>query len=121
MDTRGIGFVGTHTTAGEEMGHFLQDILGLAPTPVEGTGAAFYAFPNGDVFGVAAREEGDPARRTIGFVVNNLDAAVKELHAAEIETDAVAENARWRYVHFTAPDGMLYELAEERNPEPPGP
>jgi hypothetical protein len=28
--------------------------------------------------------------------------------------DEVAENARYRYMHFRAPDGQLYELVEER-------
>jgi len=31
-----------------------------------------------------------------------------------VETDGISENARWRYTHFRAPDGRLYELVEER-------
>jgi len=30
-------------------------------------------------------------------------------------TDGINENARWRYTHFRAPDGKLYELVEERS------
>ena len=46
--------------------------------------------------------------------VDDLDAAVAEFRAAEVETDGVGENARWRYTHFRMPDGKLYELVEER-------
>lgn len=42
------------------------------------------------------------------------DQAIAELHAAGVETDGVAENARWRYTHFRMPDGKLYEFVEER-------
>ena len=60
----------------------------------------------------APREE--DAARTIGFVVDDLDLAIAELHAAGVETDGLNENARWRYTHFRMPDGKLYELVEER-------
>ena len=52
-------------------------------------------------------------RRTIGFLVADLDAAIEELHAAGVETDGIGRNARWRYTHFRMPDGKLYELVEE--------
>jgi glyoxylase I family protein len=53
------------------------------------------------------------AERTVGFLVDDLDAAVEELRAAGIETDdEVSVNERWRYLHFRAPDGQLYELVE---------
>ena len=58
--------------------------------------------------------DGDVAERSVGFLVRDLDGAVAELHAAGVETDGIAENARWCYTHFRAPDGKLYELAEER-------
>jgi len=45
-------------------------------------------------------------------LVADLDEAIAELAAAGVATDAPAENARERYVHFTAPDGHLYELVE---------
>jgi len=50
----------------------------------------------------------------IGFLVDDLDGAVAELHAAGVETDGIAGNARRRYTHSGAPDGKLYELVEER-------
>ena len=33
---------------------------------------------------------------------------------AGIETDGISKNDRYRYTHFRAPDGRLYELVEER-------
>ena len=114
MQLRGIGFVGSHTAARAEMGAFLRDVLGLEPTAVDGIGADLFALPDGDVFAVASLPEDGVAERTIGLLVTDLDTAIDELHAAGVETDGIAENARWRYTHFRAPDGRLYELVEER-------
>ena len=97
------------------MGVFLRDVLGLTPLEVDGVGAEIFALGNGDVLGVAPPYEEDGfAGRTVGLIVDDLDAAIEELHAAEVETDGISENARWRYTHFHAPDGKLYELVEER-------
>ena len=115
MEIRGIGFVGSHTPAHDEMESFLQDVLGLAPVTVDGVGAMLFAAANGDVLAVAPPyEEDDAGERTVGLVVGDLDEAIRELHAAGVETDGINENARWRYTHFRAPDGKLYELVEER-------
>ena len=114
MEIRGIGFVGSHTPAHVEMSRFLQDVLGLTPMVVDGVGADLFALANGDVFGVASLPDDSVAERTIGLLVDDLDGAVAELHEAGVETDGIAENARWRYTHFRAPDGRLYELVEEQ-------
>lgn len=117
MEIRGIGFVGSFTPAHDEMSSFLRDVLGLRPITVDGVSATLFAATNGDVLGVARPDEGDGApERTIGLMVDDLEAAIAELHAAGVETDGINENARWRYTHFRAPDGKLYELVEERLP-----
>jgi glyoxylase I family protein len=91
-------------------------VLGLAPIAVDGVGAALFAAMNGDVLAVALPYEEDrPGERTVGLIVGDLDEAIRELHAVGVETDGVNENARWRYTHFRAPDGKLYELVEERS------
>jgi len=114
LEIRGIGFVGSHTKAHGEMSSFLRDVLGLQPITVDGVGAELFAAGNGDVFAVAPLSEEDGAtERTIGFLVDDLDGAIAELHAAGVETDGIGENARWRYTHFRMPDGKLYELVEE--------
>ena len=118
MEIRGIGFVGSHTRAHAEVGAFVRDVLGLTPIAVDGVGAELFAARDGDVFAVAPLyEEDDAAERTVGFVVEDVDAAIAELHAAGVETDGISENARWRYSHFRMPDGKLYELVEERAAE----
>ncbi len=115
MEIRGIGFVGSHTPAHREMGSFLRDVLGLTPVTVDGVGATLFAAANGDVLAVAPPDEGDAVgERTVGLIVGDLDEAIRELHAAGVETDGISENARWRYTHFRPPDGKLYELVEER-------
>lgn len=116
VEIRGIGFVGSHTDAHEEMSSFLGDVLGLRPIAVDGVGATLFTTTNGDVLAVARPDEEDgAAERTIGLIVDDVDAAAAALHAAGIETDGITENARWRYTHFRAPDGKLYELVEERS------
>jgi len=116
MEIRGIGFVGSRTDAHEEMSSFLRDVLGLHPITVDGVGATLFTATNGDVLAVARPyEEDGAAERTIGLLVDDVDAAAAELHAAGVETDGINENARWRYTHFRAPDGKLYELVEERS------
>jgi hypothetical protein len=116
MEIRGIVFVGSHTPAHEEMGSFVRDVLGLARIDVEGVGATLFATKGGDVLAVAPPyEENGAGERTIGLLVDDLAGAVTELHAAGVETDGISENARWRYTHFRAPDGKLYELVEERD------
>jgi hypothetical protein len=110
---RGIGFVGTHTPERAAMSGFARDVLGLTPAVVEGSAADMFALPSGDVFAVASLHEGDGvAERTVGFIVDDLESAVGELHAAGVETDGISENDRYRYTHFRAPDGRLYELVE---------
>jgi glyoxylase I family protein len=119
MEIRGIRFVGTHSPAHEEMCSFVRDVLGLTPIEIEGVGATLFATTGGDAFAVAPPYEKDGVgERTVGLLVEDLDAAVAELHAAGVETDGVSENARWRYTHFYAPDGKLYELVEERDLAP---
>jgi glyoxylase I family protein len=61
---------------------------------------------------VADADESD-GKRTVGFRVANLDVAIVELRAADVEVDnTIAANERFRYVHFRAPHGRLYELIE---------
>jgi catechol 2,3-dioxygenase-like lactoylglutathione lyase family enzyme len=95
------------------MSAFARDVLGLTPLAVGGSTADMFELRNGDTFAVAPLDD-SPAERTVGFLVDGLAAALDELHAAGIETDGIHENHRYRYTHFRAPDGRLYELVEER-------
>ncbi len=58
--------------------------------------------------------------RSLGFLVGDIEEAVRELRAAGAAVDDdISGNARDRYVHFRAPDGHLYELVERRPGAPP--
>jgi catechol 2,3-dioxygenase-like lactoylglutathione lyase family enzyme len=113
VDILGLVFAGTATHRRSEMARFVELTLGLRR--VEEAGADMFVLPDGTRFAVAdEREQGLGTSRTIGFLVSDLDTAVAELRAAGIEVDEPAENERHRYAHFTAPDGELYELVQER-------
>lgn len=112
VDVRGLVFVGTRTPASAAMSAFVRDVLGLVPRG--GAGAAFFDLPDGSSFAVQRTEDLEPAERTVGFLVDDLDAAVTALHAAGVATDAVAHTETQRFVHFRAPDGQLYELVQQR-------
>ena len=86
---------------------------GGCPHPVvEGTD--FIDLPDGTTFAVTGSDDGT-AGRTVGFLVDDLDAAVAELRSAGVATDdEVSSNDRERYVHFWAPDGHRYELVQPR-------
>jgi glyoxylase I family protein len=114
MRITGITFVGTRTGARPEMAAFLRDVLGLAPAaPTAGMDAEVFDLPDGSSFAVtSAGPDDDP--RTIGLSVDDIDEAWARLRAAGVATDdAVTTNDRFRYLHFRAPDGQLYELVEE--------
>jgi catechol 2,3-dioxygenase-like lactoylglutathione lyase family enzyme len=84
----------------------------LPQIEVAGVEADLFSLPDGSSFAVASRGGMGESSRSLGFLIADLDEAIAELAAAGVATDAPAENARERYVHFTAPDGHLYELVE---------
>jgi glyoxylase I family protein len=110
----GLVFAGTATGRREEMTRFLTDVLGLAPASVEGASADMFELPDGSTFAVSGPRELGETSRTLGFLVADIDAAVAGLRSAGCAVDDPVENARFRYAHFHAPDGHLYELVERR-------
>ena len=112
MQILGLVFAGTATDRRPEMAAFARDVLGLEPVAVEGASAEMFALPDGSMFAVAGPRELGETSRTLGLLVADLDKAVAELAAAGVAVDEVATNALFRYVHFRAPDGALYELVE---------
>jgi catechol 2,3-dioxygenase-like lactoylglutathione lyase family enzyme len=112
MRILGLAFAGTSTGERSLMSEFLQAAFGLGTVGVSGVDADLFDLPDGASFAVAdAGKMG--AERSIGFLVEGLEEAVGRLRALGIEVDAeISANERWRYVHFRAPDGHLYELME---------
>ena len=117
MQILGICFAGTSTPQRPAMSAFISGILGLPVRNVDGVEADLFALPDGSSFAVASPGGMGQSARSLGFLVASLDEAVAELHAAGVSTDAPAVNSWERYVHFTAPDGNLYELVERIAPE----
>ena len=116
MDVQGIVFAGTGTSARSQMAAFVRDVLGLVPTEVAGVEADLFDLPDGSSFAVASAGGMGETERSIGFLVDDIETAVRELRAAGSEVDGeVSGNARERYVHFRAPDGQLYELVQRRS------
>jgi 4-hydroxyphenylpyruvate dioxygenase-like putative hemolysin len=98
------------------MAQFVSEVLGLTPRHVAGVEADLFVLPDTSSFAVASPGGMGQSARSVGFLVADLEEAVADLNAAGVATDAAASNGRERYVHFTAPDGQLYELVER----PPG-
>ncbi len=66
-------------------------------------------------FAVASPHGMGATERSVGFLVDDVEEAVADLTSAGVTVDAhVSSNERDRYVHFTAPDGQVYELVERR-------
>ena len=111
MQLLGLVFAGTATHRRQEMADFVVHVLGLSQVTVGGVDAEFFALPDGSHFAVAAeRAPGAGTSRTIGFLVDDVDAALAELNAAGITTDEPIRTEDQVYAHFVAPDGKLYEL-----------
>jgi glyoxylase I family protein len=114
VELLGLIFAGSSTARRPEMAAFVEGVLGLPRTEVDGIEADLFDLPDGSRFAVASAS-GMGIQRTIGFLVADIDGALAELRASGTETDEqISENADYRYVHFRAPDGGLYELVERR-------
>jgi glyoxylase I family protein len=111
----GLVFAGTATDRRGEMAGFLADVLGLERVEDSGVEADLFALPDGSRFGVAGPRGMGDTSRTIGFLVDDLEAAAAELRAAGAwVADEAGANDLERYLHFRAPDGALYELIQRR-------
>ena len=115
MNIQGLVFAGTSTVARLQMAAFVRDVLGLAPAQVPGVEADLFDLPDGSSFAVASPQGMGTTDRSLGFLVGDIEEAVRELRAASAPVDdEISGNARERYVHFQAPDGHLYELVERQ-------
>jgi catechol 2,3-dioxygenase-like lactoylglutathione lyase family enzyme len=114
VEILGLVFVGTASAQHDTMAEFCREVLGMTIAHDAGVTGDLFELPDDSRFAVVEEWEPGVAGRTIGFLVRDVGAAAAELRAAGVATDAVQENDRQRYVHFTAPDGRLYELVEEK-------
>ncbi|HTW19587.1 MAG TPA: VOC family protein [Mycobacteriales bacterium] len=112
MHIIGLSFAGTSTPQREQMTEFMVSVLGVERAEITGVEADLFCLADGSLFAVAAPDTMGPSARAIGFLVDDLDAAISDLRDHGIYTDEIVTNDLNRYVHFTAPDGHLYELVE---------
>lgn len=111
-----IGWAGSRTDAYSDMVDFLTAVLGLTLERQE-PDFAVLDLPSGDKFEVFGPSDQDHQHFTtgpvVGFVVEDLPAAVTELEQAGVELlggHVDERGAGWR--HFRAPDGNVYELSK---------
>jgi hypothetical protein len=105
----------------EPMVRLLRDTMGLQVELEEPTTTEL-SLPSGDRVQVFAPAHpyfaflGRPANGPVAlFEVDELRSARAQLAAAGIEiVGAVARDGNWEWVHFRAPDGNLYVVAERR-------
>src|SRR5215218_6947429 len=114
MTVTRIGWAGTMTRDYFALGAFPPTVFGMRSCR-EASGLPALQLPEGVFFGEFAR--GDQAHEhfstgpVVGFAVEDLTAAVRELEAAGVELLGGQMDERgggWR--HFRAPDGNVYEL-----------
>jgi hypothetical protein len=86
VEILGLVFAGTAAPHRASMTAFVTDVLGLRPTSSDPSYADMFALPDGSGFAVSGeREPGGGSSRTVGFLVADLDAAVRELQGAGVE------------------------------------
>jgi catechol 2,3-dioxygenase-like lactoylglutathione lyase family enzyme len=118
MRVLALAWVGTRTAEYAATVSFFADVLGLRVHSAE-TDFTVLEVPDGatvEVFGPASEYNRHLTHPVAGFLVSDLDEAVGELRAAgaEIVLDVRGDGPR-RWAHFRAPDGFVYELAEDRS------
>jgi catechol 2,3-dioxygenase-like lactoylglutathione lyase family enzyme len=118
MRVLSLAWVGTRTTEYAATVGFFGDVLGLRVHSTE-TDFAVFEVPDGatvEVFGPASEFNRHLTHPVAGFRVSDLASAVRELHEAgvEIVLDRQGDETR-SWMHFRAPDGFVYELAEDNS------
>jgi hypothetical protein len=93
---------------------FCRDLLGLKQTLLE-PGFAIFDFPDGDRLEIFGPEESANSFFThpvAGFLVDDIVAARAEMEAKGIEFIGPIEGETddYKWTHFRAPDGFVYEL-----------
>jgi hypothetical protein len=114
MRVKGIVWLGTRTDHFHQMADFCRDLLGL-PQRISEPGFAVFEMPNGDLFELFGPDEPTNNFMThpvAGFLVDDIETARAELEAKGIEFIGPihGDTDDYRWTHFRAPDGFVYEL-----------
>jgi len=114
MKIKGIVWLGTRTNQFDQMTNFCREMLGLSQRLLE-PGFAVFEMPNGDLFEVFGPQQSVNTfmnHPVAGFLVDDIMAARAEMEANGIEfIGAIHEDSDdYKWTHFRAPDGFVYEL-----------
>lgn len=114
MKVKGIIWLGTQTQKFQPMVDFCRNVLGLSQTSEE-DGMAVFQLPDGDVFELFDTQVFTDEFMThpvAGFLVDDIAAARAEMEAKGIEFIGPihGDSEDYRWTHFRAPDGFVYEL-----------
>ena len=114
MKIKGIVWLGTRTERFQQMNDFCQNLLGLSQKWLE-PGFAVYELPNGDLFEVFGSDQSTNEfmmHPVAGFLVDDIAAARAEMEAKGIEFigPIQGDTDDYKWTHFRAPDGFVYEL-----------
>jgi catechol 2,3-dioxygenase-like lactoylglutathione lyase family enzyme len=119
VNVTGLRWVGTRTTEHDATVGFFRDVLGLAVLHGE-PDFTVLEVPDGstvEVFGAGSRYNRHLTHPVAGFLVTDLGAAEAELRRAGVAIVLpVQRGDTGAWLHFRAPDGFLYELAEGFRP-----
>jgi predicted enzyme related to lactoylglutathione lyase len=117
IKVQGLAWLGTRTDEFDEMCRFYGVVFGL-PRVASAPGFAAYRLPSGDLVEVFRPDlEGQEHFTTgpvAGFAVDDIDAARAEMAANFIQFlgPTGGEPGGYRWAHFRAPDGNVYELTQ---------
>lgn len=114
MRIEGLVFAGIATADAVGMASFFRDVLGAHAAEQEGWHRV--EFPNGSSLALVPPDWVSPPSDTnLGFLVDDVEAATRELAARGIDPDGeLIAGEGLRYRHFRAPDGRVFELIDRR-------
>ena len=114
MNVKGIVWLGTRTERFDQMTEFCRIVLGLSQRSSE-PGFAVFEMPNGDLFEVFGSDQSMNEFMThpvAGFLVDDIAAARAEMEERGIQFIGPihGDTDDYKWTHFRAPDGFVYEL-----------
>ena len=114
MRIEGLVFAGIASSDAAGLAGFFADVLGMER--VEEDGYARFVFSNGSSIAVVPPDWiAPPSDTNLGFLVDDVESATAELRARGIEPEGELQaNDEYRYRHFRAADGRVFELLDRR-------
>lgn len=118
MRVLGVAWLGSRTKNFEGLSEFFGKVMGMKKIYHEDELNVFKT-ENGDIVEIFGMNYKDalffPNAPVAGFLVDDIENGKKELEASGIEAGEIYGDGKGnRWMHFTAPDGNMYELTERR-------